>query len=105
MSACAPSFVDPQLHYWAREKSGAEVDYVVQMQNESALLPIEVKAGKSGTLRSLHVMMREKGLKTALRLYTDLPRIDRIQAEGLDYTLVSRPLYLTDFYRNFLRAL
>ncbi len=43
----------PRLTYWLRESksANAEVDYVVSQGN--LILPIEVKAGKSGSLKSL----------------------------------------------------
>ncbi len=42
---------DPNLYYWERDakSSSAGVDYVIAAG--SAILPVEVKSGKSGTLR------------------------------------------------------
>ena len=44
-----------QLYYWARDakNSTAEVDYLVVM--EGKVIPVEVKDGPSGKLRSLHL--------------------------------------------------
>ena len=44
-----------QLYFWARDKksSQAEVDYLYQYGTK--ILPIEVKAGKTGRLKSLHM--------------------------------------------------
>jgi predicted AAA+ superfamily ATPase len=44
-----------QLYYWARDakNSNAEVDYL--MQQEGTLVPVEVKDGPSGKLKSLHL--------------------------------------------------
>ena len=46
-------FEPPQLTYWLREakSANAEVNYVTA--SGSQVVPIEVKAGKSGTLKSL----------------------------------------------------
>lgn len=43
--------------YWARTESGAsaEVDFVIV--NDGKIVPIEVKAGKSGSLKSLHYLL------------------------------------------------
>ena len=43
----------PRLTYWLRESrsANAEVDYVIARGN--MIIPIEVKAGKSGSLKSL----------------------------------------------------
>jgi predicted AAA+ superfamily ATPase len=55
------------LHYWHREEksSQAEVDYVVQMGAE--IVPIEVKAGSLGKMKSLHLFLREKQASFGVR--------------------------------------
>jgi len=47
------------LYYWDRQakSSSAEVDFVLKKRNK--LIPVEVKSGKGGTLRSLHQYMKE----------------------------------------------
>ena len=47
----------PELFYWAREARGssAEVDYLAI--REGRIVPVEVKSGTGGTLRSLHLML------------------------------------------------
>lgn len=46
-----------ELYYWHREarSSNAEVDYLVQQKN--TIIPIEVKSGATGTLKSLRLFM------------------------------------------------
>lgn len=46
-----------ELYYWAREEhaSAAEVDYLVQ--RDGRVCPVEVKSGRGGTLRSLHMVL------------------------------------------------
>lgn len=63
----------PRPVYWLREgrATNAEVDYV--MSRGPHIFPIEVKAGKSGTLRSLHQFVLEKKARVALRLDTNKP--------------------------------
>ncbi|MBS0647821.1 MAG: ATP-binding protein [Verrucomicrobia bacterium] len=50
----------PSLYYWEREKQGsdAEVDFVIEVG--SHIIPIEVKVGQKGRLRSLRQFMIEK---------------------------------------------
>jgi predicted AAA+ superfamily ATPase len=45
------------LHYWSRQakSSTAEVDFLIEKQNE--IIPIEVKSGAGGSLRSLHLLL------------------------------------------------
>jgi predicted AAA+ superfamily ATPase len=47
------------LNYWARNKtnSSAEVDFVIE--NNGEIIPLEVKSGASGKLRSLHLLLSE----------------------------------------------
>lgn len=47
------------LYFWARTKanSSAEVDFVIERKGE--IIPIEVKSGKSGKLRSMHILLNE----------------------------------------------
>lgn len=56
-----------ELFYWIRKAKNAqaEVDYLVPYQ--SVVLPIEVKAGTQGGMKSLWLFMREKKLKNAVR--------------------------------------
>lgn len=53
-----------ELHYWHREarSSNAEVDYLLALDN--AVVPVEVKSGATGRLRSLHAFLAEKSGRT-----------------------------------------
>ncbi|OGT25397.1 MAG: hypothetical protein A3I77_03630 [Gammaproteobacteria bacterium RIFCSPLOWO2_02_FULL_42_14] len=55
--ATQPNFHEPALYFWQQNQrnDSAEVDYIMQYQQH--ILPIEVKAGKTGRLRSLHSFM------------------------------------------------
>ena len=92
-------FEEPELHYWSREKrqSSAEVDFVISVG--SKLIPVEIKAGKTGRLKSLHMFLREKRRSFGVRFNTDLPSLLDTEAalpsgEVLPYRLLSLPLYL-----------
>jgi predicted AAA+ superfamily ATPase len=93
------AYEEPALHYWRREKKGsaAEVDYLIAHGN--SVVPVEIKAGKTGTLKSLHVFVAEKSSKLAVRLNMDFPSkcdiLPAIQSEDRSpYSLLSLPLYL-----------
>ena len=95
----SPFYVEPTLHYWSREcaSSSAEIDYLIQ--NGQQLIPIEVKAGAEGKLRSLHQFMNEKPWKLAIRFYAGPVQRDRVQSKTTignlnDYELISLPFYL-----------
>ncbi len=94
-----PAYIPPSLYYWQRGKKGAkaEIDYIIQHENE--LIPIEVKAGTTGTLKSLHSFMKEKKKKIAIRINSDIPRMGPVETKDtsgspLEYTLLSIPFYL-----------
>lgn len=92
----------PKLHYWLRERktSNAEVDYVISRGN--VILPVEVKAGKSGSLKSVLQFVFDKKTQLAIRFDLNLPSIQKVchkiqqnqGAENVTVTLISLPLYM-----------
>lgn len=95
------------LNFWVREKptSAAEVDYVYPF--ESQLIPIEVKSGKEGALRSLHQFMEEAPHNMAIRFYAGKLDISTVSTvTGKSYQLLSLPYYLasqTEKYMGWLK--
>lgn len=61
-------YLEPQLHYWCRDVAGsqAEVDYVITHQHY--IIPVEVKAGTTGSLKSLHLFLKEKNSSLGIRI-------------------------------------
>lgn len=104
-------YVDSKLFYWLREakNSNAEIDCMLQIGNK--IYPVEVKAGKGGTLKSLHVFMAEKNIKTGIRFNCEMPsvgknlkaKINLKDGELLNYNLVSLPLYLAGRVRTLIQ--
>ena len=98
---------EPEVQYWVREKksSSAEVDYVIA--ESTAIVPIEVKAGKSGTLKSLHLFFREKRPLLGVRFNTDVPSLLTSETalpdgRNVHYHLLSLPLYLVGQVRRLI---
>ncbi len=95
-----PLYKDPSLYYWIRsdKKSNAEIDYVIQ--HRGSIIPIEVKAGTTGTMKSLHLFMNQQNLTLAVRLNSQRPRKVLVEVKDslgnpTKYELRSLPLYLT----------
>ncbi len=95
----APSYQQPELYCWIRQKAGtsSEVDYIIQ--HGANIIPVEVKAGTTGRLKSLHVFILEKHRNFALRFNADIPSItDTTTAvashEPKPFRLLSLPLYM-----------
>jgi uncharacterized protein len=96
-----PGHQEPALFYWQRNERGseAEVDYVVQQGSQ--LVPVEVKAGATGALKSLHMLMADRGWPFAVRFSAALPSLTPVTAstrtgKTARYTLLSLPLYLVE---------
>jgi len=64
--ALQPNYWPGQLFYWNNEKGAAEVDYVTNF--EDWIVPIEVKSGKTGSLKSLHYFMETFDSKVGIHL-------------------------------------
>jgi predicted AAA+ superfamily ATPase len=94
----------PQLNYWLREgrANNAEVDYVISRGTQ--ILPVEVKAGASGSLKSLQQFVLEKGSEQALRFDLNPPSkmVVEVKArsgdsvEDVRFELLSVPLYAVE---------
>jgi uncharacterized protein len=94
-----PPFHEPSLYYWARETPGAEAEVDYLIQQGARIVPIEVRAGATGTLRSLHGLMAARPWKRAVRFNTDRPSVTQVSTvtssgKRATYELVSLPLYL-----------
>ena len=94
-----PPYRTPELYYWMREKSGssAEVDYVIATSGR--IVPVEVKSGKSGRLKSLQLFADQKACDLAVRFNSDQPSLTAAaitypEAKRESYRLVSLPFYL-----------
>ena len=100
-----PSFQDPSLYYWSREQRGseAELDFIIQYGPQ--IIPIEVKAGATGSLKSLHLFMAERQLPIAIRINADSPSFTSVDTRlpsgaNASYQLLSLPFYLcSQIYR------
>jgi uncharacterized protein len=95
--------VSNTLHFWVREKttSTAEVDYV--MAYEGLLIPIEVKSGKEGKLKSLHLFMDAAPHTMAVRFYAGTLSITLATTpKGKQYHLLNLPYFLVSQIEAYL---
>ena len=99
----------PNLYYWMREakSASAEVDYVIAQGQQ--IVPVEIKAGKTGTLKSLHRFLLEKHRSFGLRFNGDVPSLLRGATQTADKTrlefeLLSLPLYMVGQARRLVVA-
>lgn len=78
---------EARLYYWAREarSSNAEIDYLATCREYA--VPLEVKAGKTGTLRSMHLFLEKYpvpvGVKISQNPFNNTPPIISIPFYGI----------------------
>ena len=99
----------PRVNYWLREKAAdnAEVDFIRCYHNR--IVPVEVKAGKPGRIKSLLKFMEEKQSLVSQAIRFDLhfreqfmERVnfnssDGRQADKIAFDLLNLPLYGVEF--------
>lgn len=99
----------PLLHYWLRENksSSAEIDYVISTGD--LVVPVEVKSGSKGTMKSLIRFAYEKESKLAIRFDLNPPALfdAGLAVPGLPhkraaYQILSLPLYLVGQVKRLL---
>src|SRR3990167_7825052 len=84
--ATQPNFQEPTLFFWQNHNrnDAAEVDYVMPYHNK--IIPIEVKSGKNGRLRSLHAFMKKHNSLLGIKISQ--------QPLHMDNNILSLPLYM-----------
>ncbi|MCL0038538.1 AAA family ATPase [Thermodesulfovibrionales bacterium] len=88
LRAYSDSYLERGLFFWARDKrnSSAEVDFVIAVGSQ--IFPLEVKAGKIGTLKSLKLFIKEKKSLFGVRFSQEkLSLYDKV---------LTLPLYMTE---------
>lgn len=76
------------LFYWQRESrnSQAEVDYLIQKNKK--IIPLEVKAGKKGSMQSLFLFLKEKNIDFGIRLSLEnFSQIEKVKIYPLYATM------------------
>ena len=101
-----------ELNYWLREgrSSNAELDFVIALGGN--IIPIEVKSGAAGSLKSLHQFMGSKNAPLAIRFDTNPPSVQQIdtvinvnkQREQVQYPLISLPIYLVERLESIVNS-
>jgi len=90
-------------NFWVREKnqSSAEIDVVVV--HGKHVIPIEIKSGKIGKLKSLHQFIQATPHHYAVRMYAGEFSIEKHETnEGKEYHLMNLPYYLGTKLHDYL---
>ncbi|MDD3860501.1 MAG: AAA family ATPase [Bacteroidales bacterium] len=89
--------------FWVREKTqaSAEVDIVLNYKN--LVIPIEIKSGSTGSLRSLHQFVDNADHFYAVRMYGGEFKIEKsVTPAGKPYILMNMPYYLGTKIRDYI---
>lgn len=93
------------LQFWVREKnsSNAEVDFLYASPYGN--IPLEVKAGSTGHLKSLLMYVGLSGSQLAVRLYAGPYHLENVETqEGKNFTLMNLPYCLTGMLSSYIEA-
>ena len=96
--AFLPDYEDKGIFFWAREKksSTAEVDFLTVIENR--VIPVEVKSGKTGRLKSLRIFLDE---------HPESPFAIRFSLHELSWhdQILSIPLYMVGQWRRLAKSI
>lgn len=90
--------------FWVREKaqSSAEVDLLYSF--EGKIIPIEIKSGKTGSLKSLHQFVERTNHPYAVRIYGGKFELKKERTPaGKVYFLMNLPYYLSSKIEEYLQ--
>jgi predicted AAA+ superfamily ATPase len=95
---------NPELLFWLKDKSveKAEVDFIVGHNNK--IIPIEVKAGKGGRLKSMAVLSETVGIRTGIKFSAEFFHQDKIRINGLNVMDIENwPYYAVEGFLEKLK--
>ena len=89
--------------FWVREQRDANSEVDILYRYKNYLIPIEVKSGKQGRLRSLHQFVERTNHPFAVRLYAGKFNIEQTSTpNGKPYLLMNLPYFLTTKINEYL---
>lgn len=90
-------------HFWVRESKGTSSEVDIVYRYGKYVIPIEVKSGKSGRLRSLHQFVDQSDHPYAVRMYGGEFNVEEaITPGGTPYLLMNLPYYLGTQLEGYL---
>lgn len=101
------TYQDTKPIFWVRDKkqSSAELDILLQI-NET-IIPVEIKSGKTGTLKSLHQFLEQSNSSHAIRIYGGEFSVEKHKTPIMkkDYHLMNLPYYLGTKLKDYAEYL
>lgn len=89
--------------FWVREKQHASAEVDLVQESNGLVIPIEIKSGKTGSLKSLHQFMDSVGHPYAVRIYAGEFKIQKsVTPSGTPFILMNLPYYLGTMIPEYL---
>jgi len=93
--------------FWVREKKGSDAEIDLVYQYGQKIIPLEIKSGEKGTLRSLHQFVNAANHPFAVRFYAGKLKIEDAKTpDGKPYQLLNLPYFLgtkiTEYLQYFI---
>ncbi len=98
--------LEPELHYWLRDKGAqkGEIDFLIE--NAQEVLPVEVKSGAPGKMKSLFHFSEERQCARAIRLSLAPPGVQsarhRIRDQDIGMNLWNVPLFAVEWLWSYV---
>lgn len=93
----------PNRGFWARDEKGTSSELDLLYPFGKYLIPVEIKSGATGTLRSLHEFMDRCNHTYAVRFYGGELKIDTVKTRtGKEYKLLNLPYFLSGWLDQYL---
>ena len=91
-------------HFWVRESKDANAEVDLVFQYGKYIVPIEVKSGEQGRLRSLHQFVERTNHPYAVRLYANKLKVEKsITPGGKEYLLLNLPYCLANKLPQYIK--
>ena len=92
-------------HFWVRDKNTSQAEVDLALPFEGRLIPIEIKSGASGKLRSLHQFIDRSNLDFGVRLYAGKFSIEETKTiAGKPFRLMNLPYFAISQLNQYLKA-
>ncbi len=86
--------IQDQPHFWRRNQQGSEAEVDFVFNHNHKVIPVEVKSGLIGKLKSLHLFMEESQNDLAVRIWSNSLSLENARTpSGKEFKLLSVPFY------------
>ncbi len=89
--------------FWVRDKKGSSAEIDLIYQHEEIAIPIEIKSGKTGTLKSLHLFIDQVEHHYAVRVYGGEFLVEKTKTpSGKPYVLMNLPYFVGTKLKEYI---